>query len=140
MSIEDLRRKADAGNVVAQSILGLSYLYGIDVPVDLAEALRLLSMAVAAGAPRAAFGLAEMYRQGLGVPVNIQEALRLYENAATKGEFGAQIELARLHASGLGGRIDRDAAKKWYTTALEQEGAVEHCPEIEEAKAFLGAQ
>jgi hypothetical protein len=54
MDIEDIRRKAEAGGCVAQSILGLSYLYGYDVGVDykkpsgsspllLARALRVLS-------------------------------------------------------------------------------------------------
>jgi TPR repeat protein len=138
MRIERLRRRAEAGSVVAQGMLGMHYLYGVDVPVDFAEAFRLLSMAAAAGAPRAAFGLAEMHRRGLGVPVDVAEAARLYERAASRGEFLAQIELGRIHAGGSGMNADVSAAR-WYSAALEQQEIVGPCSEIDEAKAYLAA-
>jgi TPR repeat protein len=41
VDIEGLRRKADAGNLAAQSILGICYLGGIDVTVDYDKAFEL---------------------------------------------------------------------------------------------------
>jgi TPR repeat protein len=58
-SINELVRKAEAGSVVAQSILGIRYLHGVDVPVDLEQAFRLLTLASKRGAPRAQANLAE---------------------------------------------------------------------------------
>jgi TPR repeat protein len=129
-------RKAEAGSAVAQSILGVRYLHGIDMPVDLEQAFRLLTLA-SKRAPRAQANLAEMYRRGLATEVNLEEAFRLYKSAAKKGEFMAQIELARMYSSG--GEIERDdaMARQWYASAMEQVASVGDCPEIDEAKAFL---
>jgi len=138
MDVNNLRRRANLGNVVAQSILGLSYLDGIDVETDYSEAFRLLSAAAAAGAPRAMAGLAKMYAEGRGVAKDIGEAIRLYSGAAERGEFLAQIALGRIYSRGLGVSKDLDAAIKWYTRAANQEAKVEDCAELREAKEFLG--
>ena len=68
MDIDDLRRRADAGNVAAQSILGVLYLEGGEIDLNYAEALRLLSGAAAKGASRAMLNLARMYHEGIGCP------------------------------------------------------------------------
>jgi len=60
----DLRKKAEAGNVVAESMLGICYLDGIDVGVDYREALRFLSSAAEKGAARAALHLVRMHADG----------------------------------------------------------------------------
>src|SRR5689334_18825208 len=100
MNISDLRKKAAAGNVVAESMLGICYLDGIDVGVDYQEALRFLSSAAEKGAARAIVHLARMHAEGLGIPKNMPEAIRLYEKSAVAGEFLAQIQLARIYVRG----------------------------------------
>jgi TPR repeat protein len=40
MDIQELQTKAEPGSVVAQAMLGISYLYGHDVPKDYATAFR----------------------------------------------------------------------------------------------------
>src|SRR2546426_463005 len=99
MNIPDLQREAESGSVVAQSILGACYLYGIDVEVDYEQAFRLLSASASAGASRSIVNLARMHAEGLGIPRNLPEAIRLYEVAAKAGEFLAQIELGRIAAT-----------------------------------------
>lgn len=74
MDIEGLKRRADAGSCVAQTILGISYLYGYDVVVDCKEAFRLLS---AAGTSRAVPNLGIMNARGLGVSQNLPDAIPL---------------------------------------------------------------
>jgi uncharacterized protein len=68
--INELRRKAEAGSCVAQSVLGLYYLYGLEVEVDYSEAFRFLSAAAEQGASRAVLNLGYMHAKGLGIPQN----------------------------------------------------------------------
>jgi uncharacterized protein len=138
MNIRNLQERAESGNVVAQATLGICYLDGIDVEVDYKEALRFLSAASRQRVPRAMSNLARIYAQGLGVPKDIAEAIRLYEAAAKAGEFLAQVELGRIYSRGLDVPIDRDVASIWYSAALAQEGNMEDCEELLEAKTFLG--
>jgi len=77
IDIGELRKKAERGNVAAQSILGICYLDGIDVKTDYAEAYHFLSLAAKRGASRAQFNLARMLANGLGVPRDPSRALSL---------------------------------------------------------------
>jgi TPR repeat protein len=135
--LDELKAKAQRGSVVAQSILGIGYLHGIDLPVDLEEAFRLLSSASAHGASRAMLNLAHMHHRGLGTTKNIPEAVRLYEKAATRGEFLAQLELARLYARGADVPRDEVEAAKWYAAVVAQKGEVTEPEAVAEGEAFL---
>jgi len=137
MNIADLRTEVESGNVVAQSILGICYLEGIDVGIDYEKAFRLLSAAALQGAPRAIANLARMYAEGLGVAPDLPEAARLYEKAAQAGEFFAQIGIARACLRGSGVAVDQKAALKWYSVAAGQDGSVIDCPELQEAKEYV---
>jgi TPR repeat protein len=147
MNISELRQKAESGNVVAQSTLGLCYLYGRDINIDYKEALRLLSSAKDKGASRAIVNLAYMYANGLGIPKDLVKAVKFYE-AVAQGEIRAQLELGRIYAQGLGVTPDPDAALRWYSVVAAQEEGVEDSvtaafvgtltfDEIEEAKTYL---
>jgi uncharacterized protein len=89
MNIQDLRPKAESGNIAARSIPGVCYLDGIDTPVNYAEALRFLPAASAKGSPRAMANPAGMHADGLGIPRDVAEAVRLYRASAEQGEFFA---------------------------------------------------
>src|ERR1700704_5914264 len=93
MRIAELREKAERGNAVAQTVLGVCYLEGIDVEVDDKKSFRLCLLSAAAdqGVPRAKTNLARMYAEGLGTAKNLPEAARLYEGAAEPGEFVDQL-------------------------------------------------
>jgi TPR repeat protein len=137
MNNDELRQKAAKGNVVAQCVLGIRLLEGIDIAPDYSEAFRLLSAAANKGIPRAAASLARMHAEALGVPKSISEAIRLFEFAARAGEFSAQIALGRIYARGQDVPADPGAASRWYSAAVAQEQSVGECEEIREAKAFL---
>ena len=132
-----LRRRAEAGNVAAQAIVGLRYFDGDGTPVDFAEAFRYLSAASARGLSRATVHLAHIFRRGLGVPGDLSEAIRLYRAASEQGEFFAQIELGRIFSGGVELPVDVGEATKWYTAALGQEARVRPCDELEEARRFV---
>jgi TPR repeat protein len=110
---------------------------GIDVAVDYKEAFRLLTGAANRGAARAAANLARIYAEGLGIPKDIAKAIRLYEQAAKAGEFLAQVELGRIYSRGLGVPTNPKAALIWYSDAAVQEGRVDACEELKEAKAYV---
>jgi len=113
MDIPDLRKKADSGSPVAQSILGICYLNGIDVDANYSGAFRLLSVAKTS---RAVVNLARMYAEGLGIPKDMVQAIRLYK-AVVKVEFRAQIELGRIYSRGDDVPVDLQQALKWYSAA-----------------------
>ena len=142
MDFAKLKQQADAGGIVAQSVLGICYLYGYeDVPLDYAEAFRLLSIAGKRGAPRAQANLARMYAEGLGIPKDPQKAVYYYELAAERGEFFAQIELARMYARGDGIPVSRESAVKWYSAILHNRDKFEDCEdEMKEAEEFISGR
>jgi uncharacterized protein len=137
VNIPDLRQKAESGSVVAQSVLGICYLDGVDVAIDYSEAFRFLSAASDQGAPRAMANLARMHAEGLWTAKNLAEAIRLYEAAGNAGDFFAQIELGRIYSRGAGVPPDLEVALKWYSAAAVQESTVGTCEELQEAKAYV---
>jgi localization factor PodJL len=139
ITVERLRTKAEAGNLAAQSMLGISYLFGsLGVDPDEQEAFRWLSKATERGAPRSAVWLGTMYEKGCGVARDVATAQKLYQRGAERGEFLGCIFLARLLASGDTGCADTTAALRWYREALLMGDTVQECAELEEAKKFVG--
>jgi TPR repeat protein len=136
MNILELHQKAEAGSIVAQTVLGVYYLEGIEVPHDYQKAFRYLSAAAKRGASRAVLNLARMYAEGLGVPKDPDEAVRLYE-AIGQVEFLAAIELGRIYSRGLTVPVDETKAARWYSAAVAQESNVADCDELREARAYL---
>ena len=134
MDIEELRRRAKAGSSSAQTVLGISYLYGYDVVVDYNEAFRLLS---AAGTSRAALNLGIMHAKGLGTPQNLPEAIRFLEAVARPSDssdaFAARIELARLYSSSA----DTNNALTWYEAAVALATEREDSEDLLEARAYI---
>ena len=137
MNIPELRRKAESGSCVAQSVLGLCYLFGLDVEVNYEEAFKLLSAAANQGSSRAVLNLGRMYAQGLGVTQNVPEATRLFQAVGTPDDstdaFAARIELGRIFSRGVGVTIDKTAAVKWYSAAIAVAGEEDDSEELHEA-------
>jgi TPR repeat protein len=138
MDIEEQRRKAEAGSRVAQTILGINYLYGYEVEIDYKEALRLLSIA---GTSRALLNLGIMHAKGLGIPQNLPEAIRLFEAVGKPDDssdaFAARIELGRIYSSGLGVPIDVTKAREWYKSAIALASDRDSSDELREAKGYI---
>ena len=103
---------------MAQTVLGICFLDGIDVGVNYQEAFRLLSAAAKQGTSRSVVNLARMYEEGLGVEKDMTEAIRLYK-AVAKVEFFAQVALGRIYSSGKSVVADRNEALRYYSLATE---------------------
>ena len=119
MDIANLKVEAEAGSVVAQSILGLLYFYGsVDVPKDYSEAVQWLTLAAQHGTSRPLHHLGLMYERGLGVEVDLERAFGLQKRAAERGEEAAYIHVARMYRHGQGTAADGEAACEWYKRVL----------------------
>jgi uncharacterized protein len=141
MNIDETRRKAEAGSCAAQTVLGISYLYGYGVEIDYQEAFRLLSAGASQGASRAILNLGHMHAHGLGIPKNVPEAIRMFEAVAIPSDssdaFAARIELARLYSSGRAIPIDNGKALDWYKAALALATDGKDPDDVREAKDYV---
>jgi len=140
--IAEMRQRAEGGDCPSQCVLGLCYLYGIDVEVDYKEAFRFLSAAAEQRSSRAVLNLGRMYAQGLGIQQNIQEAIHNFESVAKPSDSGdafpARIELGRIFSRGLGVTVDKRLALKWYSAAIEIAVENEDDPdEVREARDYI---
>ena len=68
--ITELRKKAEAGDAIAQTNLGTAYGRGEGVPKDSKEALKWWRKAAGEGDTQAQANLSDMYRLGRGVSQN----------------------------------------------------------------------
>lgn len=121
---------------MAQTVLGICFLDGVDVEVNYTEAFRLLSAAARQGTSRSIVNLARMYAEGLGIERNMAEAIRLYK-AVEKVEFLAQIALGRIYSRGNGVAVDRAEALRYYSRASEWGDRVVDREEMREARDFV---
>ena len=138
MDLAELKRRADDGSRVAQTVLGICFLDGVDTEINLEAAFRYLDAAARQGSSRAMVSIARMYFEGLAIPRDPAQAVGWYEKAASAGEFLAQIELGRIYSRGIGVAQDRAAARKWFAAALDQRFTVRGCDaEIAEAKQYI---
>jgi TPR repeat protein len=138
--IYEMRRTAKTSSCVAQTFLGLGYLYS-DVGVNYEEAFKLLSAAAKQGGSRAAIGLASMYAKGLGIPRDLNEAMRLLKSVAAPANgpdaFTARIELARLYSQSSGIQVDTEKAFQWCGSALVIATGKEDPNDLQEAKSYV---
>ena len=84
-AIEDLRQRAEAGEMQAQYDLGWRYSAGRDVQRDDAEAEKWLRMAADRGFAKSQNILGMMYAVGHGVPQDYMEAAKWLRKAADQG-------------------------------------------------------
>jgi TPR repeat protein len=93
---------AEAGDVRAQSLLGLMYYRGRAVAQDDKEAATWFRRAADGGDATAQFYLGGMYAEGRGVPQDYAESAQWYHHAADQGDGQAQYNLGLAYARGEG--------------------------------------
>lgn len=122
-ALRQIKPQAEAGNVDAQSDLGMMYRDGIGVTQDYAQAIRWLSQASRQGFAVAQTNLAVMYYHGLGVQQDHAQAAAWYRKAAVGGNAIAQGSLGDMYFKGYGVALDFDRAATWYRKAADQDVA-----------------
>jgi TPR repeat protein len=120
--LNDLLKKAEAGDSEAQFELGNEYRKAYDAGKDTARAVELYSKAAAGGHPGAQAVLGDMYARGEGVQKDIGKAKEFWESSVIKGEALAQFGLGYMYRTGTG--VTKDTAKA--LELLQQSAAQGH--------------
>lgn len=111
---------AEAGDRVAQNVLGAIYEDGIAVERDLARARGWWEKSAAQGYDKAIYNLGWLLQNPAeGYPDDPEAALPWIEKAMEIGYPAAYSLRAKLHAAGRGGPVDDEAAARDYETAAE---------------------
>ena len=99
---EKNKKRAQAGEAVAQFRLGLMYANGEGVPKDEVEAVKWCRKAADQGFAFAEAYVGLMYEEGSGVPKDEVEAVKWCRKAAEHGLANAQLGLGLMYAEGKG--------------------------------------
>jgi uncharacterized protein len=118
---QEVRAKADAGDIAACYELGLRYDAGRGgVARDLAQAAAWYRRAAEGGLAAAQNSLGSLYQAGEGVDQSFTEALAWYQKAADQGHPQATHNLGYLYDEGNGVPEDNARAIALYGRAAEQ--------------------
>ena len=116
-SLDELKKKAEAGDAVAQFNLGARYGTGDGVPKDSVEAVKWYRKSAEQGLANAQFNLGLMYANGDGVQKDKDEAVKWYRKSAEQGNADAQVNLGSMYANGDGVLKDSVQAHAWTNNA-----------------------
>lgn len=119
VDLGDLKQRAEAGDVEAQTHLAKCYAEGKGTAPDYKLAVHWYGAAAEHGNADAQAGLGELLEAGQGLPRNMPEAARLYRLAAEHGSVAGQYNLANLYEQGRHFKVDQVEASKWYRLAAE---------------------
>jgi hypothetical protein len=122
----DGRKGKDPGNAQAQAYLGLAYLNGLGVPVDLLQSIMWFRKSAEGGSALGQLQLGMAYLYGNGISVDDQEAVK-WLLLSTK-EFSnaynilpdAETKLADQYATGRGRDVDYGQAAHYYALAADR--------------------
>ena len=117
--IEELRRKADAGDAEALNNLAVAYWNGDQVSRDVAESERLLRLSAEKGYARAQTTVGYNYENGIGVPKDYKLAMEWYRRAADQNFPMGLFNVGALYRAGFGVPKDEDEAIKWIRRSAE---------------------
>ena len=97
LNIEDLRQKAEKGDSVAQTMLGVEYMKGDLVEKDLDKAIEWWKKAAEKGYAEAEYKLGVCYHFGFGIKKSHKLARYWYEKAANQQHKSAKVALKTLN-------------------------------------------
>ncbi len=115
--IEDLGTN---GDIIAQTMMGYIFYFGIQQPLDPHESLTWFQRS-ADKCPIAQTFIGHIYRKGFEGIANMYEAFTCYKKAANKDYAPAQFMLGIMCFYGLGTEQDFSTAIKWYEKAAEKD-------------------
>jgi TonB family protein len=134
--IDELKKDAQKGDVLSQSLLGDSYYYGKEVTQDYKQAVYWYKKAAEQGDVKARCQLGFCYFKGEGVTQDYQQAIYWFKNSAAPkdrlvlGYPLAQLALGFCYYNGEGvAKDDEQAVFWWYKAAIQGD---------EEALSLLG--
>jgi TPR repeat protein len=124
---QETKARAEKGDAVAQTELGLMYRDGKGAPQDYGEAVKWYRKAAEQDNAQGQSKLGGMYARGWGVPQDYVEGVKWYRRAADQGYAPAQNVLGHCYEFGHGVAQGYAEAVKWYRKAAEQGNADAQC-------------
>jgi serine/threonine protein kinase len=118
--LQQWQKRANAGDAMAQFILGMMYDNGQSVPQNDTQAAYWYRKAADQGDAKAQYNLGVMYDNGQGVPQNDTQAAYWTRKAADQGHAGAQFNLGLMYDNGQGVPQDDAQAAYWFRKAADQ--------------------
>jgi TPR repeat protein len=113
------RAMAEAGDALAQTMLGFSFNNAFGVPLDESAAFQWIKRSAIQGNPRGQHALGTLYGNGQGTPKNLKLALECFELAAAQGDSESQEDIGNAYQFGLGVRKNNALAATRYRKAAE---------------------
>ena len=110
-----LLKKAEGGDVSAQSRIALIYYSGIGIDTDFQKARYWFEAAAEQGHINALYMLSRIHLNGLGVEEDARMAANYLKQASDKGDAPAQALLAGLYAEGRGVKQNYIIAKGLFS-------------------------
>jgi TPR repeat protein len=117
--LEDLARRAAAGDAEAQDRLGTFHLGSCDGNKNVSEGIKLLERSAAQGNAHAQLTLAQAYREGKGVPHDLERAVHWTEKAAVHDDANAQNNLGVFLRLGQGATRNEANAARLFRIASQ---------------------
>lgn len=118
--IDELERRAEAGDPWAQNSLGYCYVTGTYVSQDAEKAFQWYEKAAENDHPAGKYNLSLCYLKGEGTEKDLGKAVRYFQESANQGFSRAEFCLGMLLLEGVGVVTDRDKAKYWLQKAAGQ--------------------
>lgn len=119
-AIDELKRRAAAGDADAEQMLGMAYYYGQIVAQDYQQAFAWALKAATQGNTEASFNVAYMYLNGQGTKKDPAAGFQLYLKLANRGLPNAQSRVGECFAYGIGTTKDLTQSFAWYQKAAMQ--------------------
>ncbi|MGD0650367.1 MAG: trypsin-like peptidase domain-containing protein [Verrucomicrobiia bacterium] len=121
LPFEELKKKAESGDAVAQSHLAMRYWIGQGVSRDEAEGTKWMRKSAEQGYSSAAAILGRRCAHGVGCETNIEEAIKWFRIAAEHGDAETQWDVGSTFLSGWG-NFPKDEAEgfKWCLKAAQR--------------------
>lgn len=115
--VEEIRRRADAGDPMAQYDLGVMYYYGNWVKQDYEEAFRWFMNSAEKGYAVAQHSVSICYFQGDGTCQDFAKAVQYMRMSAEQGYCKAMLCYGCLLSEGVGVKKDRNEAMRLFEKA-----------------------
>ena len=112
--LKELIKKAQKGDVAAQTELGEMYLHGNGVKVDYKKSMEWSKKAVEKGSYRAMTNMGVLYLEGFGVEKDYKKAYNFFSKATDGGDMKGPRYLGIMSEKGLGVKKSLDDAAFYY--------------------------
>ena len=120
LDVPAMTQKAEAGDRIAQYLLGMHYAFGIQTEDHVTQSVYWFRKSAEQGYSEAEYRLAQAYASGRGIGDDSKGASYWFQKAAEDGSVNAQFWLGLMYENGRVVEQSHEEALKWFVRAAEQ--------------------